>query len=183
MLSIIVPVYNAINTLDRCLNSLLKQRVDGMRIILVDDGSNDGSRDKCDEWAGKYDNIIVIHKENGGLSDARNVGIEQAESDFITFVDADDFLQDNPGGFRHLHIEIIVADKAEKDAVAVDAIVSHHLFHGNLTSARTLVDDVLYKVRTASHIVRLLIQGQRYALAVISARAYLFIMPFPPALG
>ena len=85
----------------------------------------------------------------------------------------DDFLQDNPGGFRHLHIEIIVADKAEKDAVAVDAIVSHHLFHGNLTSARTLVDDVLYKVRTASHMSYIFLIGCRITVFQFSGATFL----------
>jgi len=95
MLSIIVPIYNTIDTIDRCLNSLVKQDVEDMEIILVDDGSNDGSQLKCDEWKNNYDCISVIHKTNGGLSDARNNGIQKARGELITFVDADDFIQEN----------------------------------------------------------------------------------------
>jgi len=95
MLSVIVPVYNTINTIDRCINSLLRQGVDDIRIILVDDGSNDGSEKKCDEWKEKDKRISVIHKTNGGLSDARNKGLELVNTQLVTFIDSDDFLQDN----------------------------------------------------------------------------------------
>ena len=73
----------------------------------------------------------------------------------------DDFLQDVPSRLRHLHVEVVVADQAEEDTVAIGAVISHHLFYGNLTGARALVYDVLYKVWIASHIIRLYIQKQR----------------------
>ena len=91
-LSIIIPVYRVEDTLDRCVGNVLKQDYDDMEIILVDDGSPDGCPQKCDDWAGKDSRIRVIHKSNGGLSDARNAGLDIVQGDYITFVDSDDFI-------------------------------------------------------------------------------------------
>ena len=92
-LCIVIPVYCVESTLDRCVESVLGQQYDDMEIILVDDGSPDCCPQMCDEWARKDKRISVIHKENGGLSDARNAGIEQSTGDYITFVDSDDYLE------------------------------------------------------------------------------------------
>ena len=92
LLSVIIPVYRVESTLHRCVESVLKQHVSDMEIILVDDGSPDQCPQLCDEWAQRDQRILVIHKTNGGLSDARNAGIEKATSDYITFVDSDDYL-------------------------------------------------------------------------------------------
>ena len=94
-LSVIIPVYRVEDTLDRCVESVLGQCVDDMEVILVDDGSPDQCPAKCDLWAEKDARIRVIHKENGGLSDARNAGIDIAQGDYITFVDSDDYLEAN----------------------------------------------------------------------------------------
>lgn len=94
-ISIIVPVYNVEKYLDRCINSILKQTYQNLEIILVDDGSNDNSGNMCDKYAQKDSRIRVIHKENGGLSDARNKGIEIATGEYIGFVDSDDYIADN----------------------------------------------------------------------------------------
>ncbi|MBO5187618.1 MAG: glycosyltransferase [Prevotella sp.] len=91
-LSIIVPVYKVEDTLDRCVDSITSQHYDRMEIILVDDGSPDNCPRLCDKWAGKDCRIKVIHKTNGGLSDARNAGLDIACGEYITFVDSDDFL-------------------------------------------------------------------------------------------
>ena len=91
-ISIIVPVYNVQNELDRCVNSLVNQTYNNIEIILVDDGSTDASPIMCDEWAKKDTRIQVIHKINGGLSDARNCGLNQAIGDYILYVDSDDFI-------------------------------------------------------------------------------------------
>lgn len=90
--SVVVPVYNMEEYLDRCVQSLVDQTLSDIEIILVDDGSSDSSPRKCDEWAGKDTRIRVLHKENGGLSDARNVGARSAQADFVGFVDSDDFV-------------------------------------------------------------------------------------------
>ena len=94
-LSIIIPVYRTEHTLDRCIESMLSQGIDDYEILLVDDGSPDRCPEICDNWAQRERNIRVIHKTNGGLSDARNAGIEAAKGELITFVDSDDYLQEN----------------------------------------------------------------------------------------
>lgn len=94
-LSIIIPVYRAEDTLERCIGSILQQSFTSYELILVDDGSPDACPLLCDEYAGKDSRIHVIHKENGGLSDARNVGIKRAKGLYITFIDSDDAIEEN----------------------------------------------------------------------------------------
>ena len=95
LLSVIIPVYRVEATLNRCVKSVLAQNVDDMEVILVDDGSPDDCPRLCDEWAKKDSRIIVIHKDNGGLSDARNAALDVASGRYVTFVDSDDWLSDN----------------------------------------------------------------------------------------
>ena len=93
LISIIVPVYNVEKYLRPCLDSILSQTYTKWEAILVDDGSKDNSGMICDEYANKDNRIRVIHKENGGVSSARNIGIEMSKGKWITFVDADDMLK------------------------------------------------------------------------------------------
>lgn len=90
--SIIVPVYNVEAYLERCVESLINQTYNNIEIILVDDGSKDNSPKLCDDFVKKDSRIKVVHKENGGLSDARNVGLEIATGEYVLFVDSDDWL-------------------------------------------------------------------------------------------
>lgn len=90
LISVVVPVYNVEPYIDRCINSITSQTYTNLEIILVDDGSTDNSGKKCDQYSKEDTRITVIHKVNGGLSDARNCGIEKALGDYITFVDSDD---------------------------------------------------------------------------------------------
>ena len=94
-LSIIVPVYKVRDYLSRCLESILEQMSSDFELILVDDGCPEGCGAICDTYAQKYPQVRVIHKPNGGLSSARNAGIEEAKGEYITFVDSDDALQPN----------------------------------------------------------------------------------------
>ena len=96
-LSIIVPVYGVEAYLPKCIDSILDQDLpaEDYEIILVDDGSPDRCGEICDEYASKYGNIRVIHRENGGLSAARNSGIEVAQGKYLQFVDSDDYLEPN----------------------------------------------------------------------------------------
>ena len=89
--SIVIPVYNVAPYLRECVDSVLAQNSTDYEIILVDDGSTDNSPAICDEYAEKYSQIKVIHKTNGGLSDARNFGIKEAQGDYLMFLDSDDF--------------------------------------------------------------------------------------------
>lgn len=93
MISVIVPVYNVEAYLPRCLDSILAQSYNNLEVILVDDGSADGSGAICDEYAALDSRIRVIHKENGGLSSARNAGIQAATGEFLSFVDSDDWIE------------------------------------------------------------------------------------------
>ena len=92
LLSIIVPIYNVEQYLDRCIQSILNQTYQNLEIILVDDGATDCSGAIADSYAAKDKRIKVFHKENGGLSDARNYGLEHVTGDYILFIDSDDFI-------------------------------------------------------------------------------------------
>lgn len=92
LISIIVPVFKVEKELDRCVQSLLKQTYKNIEILLVEDGSPDSCPEMCDAYAQKDMRIKVIHKENGGLSDARNAGLLQAAGDYILYVDSDDYI-------------------------------------------------------------------------------------------
>lgn len=95
LISVIVPVYKVEAYLDRCVQSIVNQTYQNLEIILVDDGSPDNCGAMCDAWAEKDSRIRVIHKANGGLSDARNAGMEIATGEFIAFVDSDDYIAVN----------------------------------------------------------------------------------------
>lgn len=97
LLSIIIPVYNVAQYLDECLQSVVSQSYRHLEIILVDDGSTDRSGLLCDEWAGRDSRIRVLHKTNGGLSDARNHGLQAATGDYVLFLDSDDYYLCNTG--------------------------------------------------------------------------------------
>ena len=93
MISIIIPIFNAKKHLEKCLESVCCQTYTDFECILVDDGSTDGSRDLCDQWAEKDSRYRVIHKQNEGVSAARNDGLDIAQGDHILFVDSDDWLE------------------------------------------------------------------------------------------
>lgn len=92
-ISIIIPVFNVCEYLEQCVQSLLLQTHSDTEILLIDDGSKDDTPRICDELAKKFTNVIVFHKKNGGVSSARNLGIQRAKGDFIMFVDGDDWLE------------------------------------------------------------------------------------------
>ena len=95
LISVIVPIYNTRQYLDRCVESIISQTYQALEIILVDDGSTDGSGEMCDTWAKKDSRIKVIHKENGGAASARNKGIALAGGEYISFADSDDYLDND----------------------------------------------------------------------------------------
>ena len=95
LISIIIPVYKVEKYLEKCIESVLKQTYTNLQIILVDDGSPDNCGKICDEYAKKDSRIEAIHKANGGLSDARNVGISKAKGRYIGFVDSDDYIKED----------------------------------------------------------------------------------------
>jgi glycosyltransferase involved in cell wall biosynthesis len=94
-LSIVIPVYKVETTLDRCLESIMRQSFQDFEIILIDDGSPDRCPELCDAWAAKDSRIRVFHQHNNGLSAARNTGLDHAQGQYITFIDSDDYIGPN----------------------------------------------------------------------------------------
>ncbi len=101
LISVIVPVYNVEAYLDRCMHSVLNQTYQNLEILLIDDGSTDGSPALCDAYATRDRRIKVLHKPNGGLSDARNAGLALAQGAYIGYVDSDDWIE--PDMYASLH--------------------------------------------------------------------------------
>ena len=95
LISIIVPIYNTEKYLHRCIDSVLAQTYKDFELLLIDDGSTDSSGVICDSYAAKDGHIKVFHKENGGVSSARNLGLDNAQGEWITFVDSDDYIEEN----------------------------------------------------------------------------------------
>lgn len=120
-ISVIIPVYNALETMRRCIDSVLNQSIKNYEIVLVDDGSTDGSETICDYY-GRQPNITVVHKKNGGLGSARNAGIDAAKGKYICFVDSDDYVRSDY--LKSMYKEM------KKDGVGI-AIAGYTLRRGN----------------------------------------------------
>lgn len=131
-ISVIVPVYNAEKTLRQCVDSILAQEYKDFELLLIDDGSKDNSPAICDEYATKDDRVRVFHKENGGVSSARNVGLDYAQGEWITFIDSDDYITDGYWervvgreedilikGYKSLTIEGIVGLRTSEEILQV----------------------------------------------------------------
>lgn len=109
-ISIIVPVYNVEQYLTRCIDSILNQSFADFELLLIDDGSRDKSGAICDEYAAKDSRIRVFHKENGGVSSARNIGLEKARGEWLAFIDGDDEITDGYFNIRQEHegVDVII---------------------------------------------------------------------------
>ena len=119
LVSVIVPIYNVEDYLRHCLDSIISQTYQNLEIILVDDGSKDNSGKICDEYAERDKRIKIIHKKNGGLSDARNAGLDIAKGAFITLIDSDDWVDSD-------YVEQQVEGIEENDA---DMAITSHKVH------------------------------------------------------
>lgn len=117
MVSIIVPIYQVERYLERCISSILQQSYRNFELILVDDGSTDLCPEICDIWGKRDTRVKVVHKTNGGLSDARNAGLETARGDIISFIDSDDWVSKD-----FLEIMVATMEKNECDIVECDII-------------------------------------------------------------
>lgn len=124
LISVIVPVYNVENYLRKCLESIINQTYKNLEIILIDDGSTDNSGKICDEYAAKDNRIKLIHKPNGGISDARNAGLEIAKGEYIGFVDSDDYIAEDMYEFLY--------NFAVKNNLDVAMCGSKHVFNGKV---------------------------------------------------
>ena len=125
LISVIVPVFNVEKYLERCVETIVNQTYKNLEIILVNDGSTDNSGELCDELAKKDNRIKVVHKENGGLSDARNTGERESTGEYIIFIDSDDYI-------HHEMLNTLYTQIVEKNAdvsicgVMFTQIVKHH---------------------------------------------------------
>lgn len=134
--TVIIPVYNQIKYLERCIESVFRQTYKDLEIILVDDGSNDGSEIVCEKYKEKDERIIVIHKENGGLSSARNLGIDIATGEYITFLDSDDYLATD---FIRKSIELC-ADNAAQISIMRMQYIAENINDENNDSIKEKID-------------------------------------------
>ena len=131
VISIIVPVYNTEKYLQRCINSILAQTYVDYELLLVNDGSTDGSGNICDEYAKNDSRVKVFHKKNGGVSSARNVGLEEAQGEWVTFVDSDDWINEH-----------FLMKMSENISSEVDLIVSS-AFSDKSIDAQEFVNEML----------------------------------------
>lgn len=133
-ISVIVPVYNAEKYLHRCVDSILAQTFTDFELLLINDGSKDSSGVICDEYAAKDPRVRVFHKENGGVSSARNLGLDNAKGEWVVFMDSDDFWCDNTA-LEQLHINAVEynVDIIRGEYKAVDS-------EGNLLFERPIPD-------------------------------------------
>ena len=129
MISVVVSIYKVEAYLNRCVESLLKQSYKDFELILIDDGSPDNCPAMCDGWGKKDSRIKVFHKENGGLSSARNCGIEHANGDFIIFPDPDDWVEPD-------YLEKILAIREEHDA---DLSICGHYYGKNVNNKKAFL--------------------------------------------
>ena len=136
-ISVIVPVYKAEKVLRKCVDSILAQTYTDLEVILVDDGSPDSSSVICDQYAEKDNRVKVLHKENGGVSSARNAGLDIATGDYCTFVDSDDFIdptmyQAMMGKSEQYDCDVVMCDCVKEDG-AKSEVYSHAIRPGYYT--------------------------------------------------
>lgn len=156
--SVIIPVYNVKPYLERCVQSVLGQTYKDIEMILVDDGSTDGSGQLCDELAAKHGQIRVIHQENQGLSVARNIGIQQATGEYIVFLDSDDewLLTD---GLQ----QIVNRAEANTDLIIFKCV--HIYNNGAEIIPKDYAIENIEKLRTASHVFEYLVRTQQFKMS------------------
>lgn len=135
-ISIIVPVYNVKPYLKRCIDSILNQTFEEFELILVDDGSTDGSELICDKYSDMDKRVRVIHKKNGGQSDARNKGIDIAKGDWYTFIDSDDWIEKK-------YLEILYSN-AEKYNVDISAVNYCRAYEDGSTGSYFFIDEGIH---------------------------------------
>ena len=136
-ISIIVPVYNSEQYLCRCLDSIIKQTYKNLEILLIDDGSTDNSSSICDDYSNKDNRIKAVHKSNGGVSSARNTGIEMSTGEYISFIDSDDFIELD--FYEKMYSNII-----KYDADAVKCTYDFYLENGSFRDHQGHFDDTLF---------------------------------------
>lgn len=146
IITIVVPVYNVENELERCVNSLLSQTVDDIEILLIDDGSKDQSGTICDNLSEKDKRIHVYHKKNGGLSDARNYGLLRSKGEYVLFVDSDDYIDLNTcekfiHAIEHCRADVIVGEAIKYENNQLYNMIHTNLVEGKVYTAKQYILD------------------------------------------
>jgi glycosyltransferase involved in cell wall biosynthesis len=176
LISVIVPVYNVEQYLNRCIESIVNQTYQNLEIILVDDGSPDNCPIMCDEWAKKDIRIKVIHKENGGLSDARNTGMAVATGEYISFIDSDDWiapqfyeklleaLHQDDSDIAACSVEMIWEDGSPSRMLTekVSCVLRRHEAQAELLAESKLKQPVWYKLYRTSIIKHIEFEKEKY---------------------
>lgn len=144
LVSVIVPVYNVKPYLKECVDSILRQTYENLEIILVDDGSTDGSENLCDEYIKTDWRVKVIHKENGGLSDARNLGMAEARGEILSFVDSDDYISE-----FFYEIMLTVMNENDCDIVALESGIDFWDESGARANLISDIDEYSYEIYPA----------------------------------
>lgn len=153
LISVIVPIYNVEKYLDRCIKSIVNQTYSNLEIILIDDGSQDNCFKICNKWAELDNRIKVIHKENGGLSDARNVGLKMAKGEYIGFIDSDDFI--SKYFIELLHRKLV---ETKSDLIQCDYLKVNDNYLEKEKSVKTDFDIEIFNTEEA---LRLLIEEKK----------------------
>lgn len=171
LISVVIPVYNVGLYLERCLNSVVYQTYTNLEIVLIDDGSTDESGLICDEWAQKDNRIKVIHKKNGGLSDARNYGIKEAHGDYLMFVDSDDAI-----ALSMIQILHDVANRSCADIVfcdyGIEEQIIHRKYNGNIEIVELDKMEALQGLYNEKHIKMVIACGKLYKRHLFNNNAF-----------
>lgn len=153
LISIILPIYNVDKYLINCLESIINQTVNNFELILVDDGSDDNCPKICDNYANKYSNIIVIHKENGGLVSARKAGIRVARGKYVCCVDSDDWIENN-------YIEKLTSVINNNDDVDIVCFNYNEIKNNKIMSKKMFDDRILRLEDIKKDIYPILLQSE-----------------------
>jgi glycosyltransferase involved in cell wall biosynthesis len=147
LVSVIVPVYNGEKELNRCIDSILAQSYKSIELILVDDGSKDSTLKICRDYAAKDNRVHVFHQENAGVASARNKGLEKSKGEYISFVDASDYVEPDyieklylACFFNHCNLSMCNYDEVRGDKVTKSSVVNKD----GLTTSKELLGDILY---------------------------------------
>lgn len=139
LISIIIPVYNVEQYLSKCLESIIKQTYNNIEIILIDDGSSDNSKKICDEYLQKDSRIVVIHKDNEGVSIARNTGLDIAKGEYISFIDADDYIDQDMYEFL---LNNLIENNADISSCGYNKVFEDRIEKGIGSDSNLLLDNV-----------------------------------------
>lgn len=144
LISIIVPVYNAGSSLDKCVNSILNQTYNELELILVNDGSTDNSKKICEEYVKKDKRVKLINKENGGPGSAKNAGIENAKGKYIGFVDSDDYIEND---MYEILYNLCVENNADISMIAFNKVINGKIIKLKNFAGETIIYDKLQAMK------------------------------------